>query len=68
MSTRPSAPSAAASAAGGASPFAGELDEIQSVLDRVREGALTEEIGLEAIARIVRRRGVAAETYQKPLG
>ncbi|WP_122469031.1 hypothetical protein [Brevundimonas lutea] len=50
------------------STVSGELEEIQHTLDRVRDGGLGEEVGFEAIARIVRRRRVAAETYQKPWG
>ncbi len=47
---------------------AGELDEIEAIVGKARDGTLAEEVALEAIGRIVRRRTSAAETYQKPWG
>ncbi|MGZ9098359.1 MAG: hypothetical protein ACXW3O_01530 [Brevundimonas sp.] len=46
----------------------GELDEIETIVGRAREGTLDEEVAIETIGRIVRRRTPAAGTYQKPWG
>lgn len=47
---------------------ASELDEIEVIVGKARDGALAEEEAIEAIGRIVHGRAPAAETYQKPWG
>lgn len=52
----------------GTAATVGELDEIETIVAKARDGTLAEEVAFEAIGRIVRRRASAAETYQKPWG
>ena len=49
-------------------PVASELDEIETIVGKARDGTLAEDVAFEAIGRIVRRRTPVAETYQKPWG
>lgn len=51
-----------------AANISGDLSEIESTIDRVRTGAMTETAALELIGRIVERRATPVETYQKPWG
>lgn len=53
-----------------AEPLPGKLGEIERILDRARDGVLSENAALEAVAEVVEaaQRGSTATTYQKPLG